>query len=43
VAVEFVARLRHTLTFATEQALITQMHDDAAAASRVLLGRSLVT
>ncbi|MDR1186341.1 MAG: bifunctional riboflavin kinase/FAD synthetase [Bifidobacteriaceae bacterium] len=39
VAVEFVARLRHTLTFATQQALVTQMHDDAAAASRVLAGR----
>jgi riboflavin kinase/FMN adenylyltransferase len=36
VAVEFVARLRHTLAFATERALITQMHDDAVAASRIL-------
>ncbi|MDR2372886.1 MAG: bifunctional riboflavin kinase/FAD synthetase [Bifidobacteriaceae bacterium] len=36
VAVDFVARLRHTLTFASREALVTQMHDDAAAASRVL-------
>ncbi|MDR2565236.1 MAG: bifunctional riboflavin kinase/FAD synthetase [Bifidobacteriaceae bacterium] len=39
VAVDFVARLRHTLTFSTQQALITQMHDDSAAASRVLAGQ----
>ncbi|MDR1633545.1 MAG: bifunctional riboflavin kinase/FAD synthetase [Bifidobacteriaceae bacterium] len=36
VAVDFVARLRHTLAFQTERALITQMRDDAAAASRAL-------
>jgi riboflavin kinase/FMN adenylyltransferase len=40
VAVDFVARLRHTLAFATQQALVTQMHDDAAAASRVLAGHA---
>jgi riboflavin kinase/FMN adenylyltransferase len=39
VAVDFVARLRHTLAFADTAALITQMHDDAAAASRILLSR----
>lgn len=39
VAVDFVARLRHTLAFTSQQALITQMHDDAAAASRVLFAR----
>jgi riboflavin kinase/FMN adenylyltransferase len=37
VAVDFVARLRHTLAFASQEALITQMRDDAAAASRILL------
>jgi riboflavin kinase/FMN adenylyltransferase len=37
VAVDFVARLRHTLAFEDQAALVTQMHDDAAAASRVLL------
>jgi riboflavin kinase/FMN adenylyltransferase len=36
VAAEFVARLRHTLTFSSQEALITQMYDDAAAAVRVL-------
>ncbi|MDR2252486.1 MAG: bifunctional riboflavin kinase/FAD synthetase [Bifidobacteriaceae bacterium] len=41
VAVDFVARLRHTLAFADPAALVTQMHDDAAAAARVLLGDRL--
>jgi riboflavin kinase/FMN adenylyltransferase len=36
VAVDFVARLRHTLAFATQRALITQMRDDAATAAHVL-------
>jgi riboflavin kinase/FMN adenylyltransferase len=37
VAVDFVARLRHTLAFEGQAALVTQMHDDAAQAARVLL------
>ena len=36
VAVEFTRRLRHTLEFKTATALVTQMHDDAATALRVL-------
>jgi riboflavin kinase/FMN adenylyltransferase len=40
VAVEFVGRLRHTLTFSSTAALITQMHDDAQAALRALRGKT---
>jgi riboflavin kinase/FMN adenylyltransferase len=36
VAVDCVARLRHTLAFGSTAALVTQMHDDAAAAMRIL-------
>jgi riboflavin kinase/FMN adenylyltransferase len=36
IAVDFVARLRRTLAFATPQALTTQMHDDVCAALAVL-------
>ncbi|MDR2380171.1 MAG: bifunctional riboflavin kinase/FAD synthetase [Bifidobacteriaceae bacterium] len=43
VAVDFVARLRHTLAFTDTAALVTQMHDDAAAASRVLLADQVAT
>jgi riboflavin kinase/FMN adenylyltransferase len=37
IAVDFIARLRHTLPFTATTALVTQMRDDVAAASRVLL------
>jgi riboflavin kinase/FMN adenylyltransferase len=42
VTIEFVARLRHMLTFASEEALVAQMHDDVKAASRVLFVQDLV-
>jgi riboflavin kinase/FMN adenylyltransferase len=38
VAVDFAARLRHTLNFSSVTALVTQLHDDAAQALRVLAG-----
>jgi riboflavin kinase/FMN adenylyltransferase len=37
IAVDFLARLRHTLAFSNTAALVTQMRDDATAASRILL------
>ena len=42
VALEFVQRLRHTLEFKTTTALVTQMHDDAAAALRALAASEAV-
>ncbi|MDR1394027.1 MAG: bifunctional riboflavin kinase/FAD synthetase [Bifidobacteriaceae bacterium] len=39
IAVDFVARLRHTLAFADTAALVTQMRSDAAAAARILYAR----
>jgi riboflavin kinase/FMN adenylyltransferase len=36
VAVDFVEGLRHTLTFANQEALVAQMHDDVARAREVL-------
>jgi riboflavin kinase/FMN adenylyltransferase len=38
VALRFTQRLRHTLEFQSTNALVTQMHDDAAAALRALAG-----